>query len=111
MHVQANVSNELQGPPYFPVLDHFDVDLSFSREDFEMMSRLGLNGVRLGVMWPGVVPEQRGQYNTTYLKLITSFVNMAAEHDVYVLLDMHQDVLSPQYCGEGIPQWAVELIR
>ena len=32
----------------------------------------------------------------------------AADYNLHVLLDMHQDVLSPKFCGEGAPDWAIE---
>lgn len=32
---------------------------------------------------------------------------MAAEFDIYVLLDAHQDLFSKRFCGEGVPDWAV----
>jgi len=56
-------------------------------------------------MWPGAEPE-RGQYNESYFKSVRSIIEDAAEHGVYVLLDMHQDLLSERFCGEGVPKWA-----
>ena len=32
----------------------------------------------------------------------------ASKYGIYTLLDMHQDVLSPKFCGEGVPDWAVD---
>ena len=29
-------------------------------------------------------------------------------YGIYTLLDAHQDVLSQKFCGEGIPDWAVD---
>ena len=57
-------------------------------------------------MWPGVEPTQ-GSYNETYLDELDKIVTMSASKGVYTLLDMHQDVLSEYFCGEGIPSWAV----
>ena len=36
------------------------------------------------------------------------FVHRAAKYGIYTLLDAHQDVLSEKFCGEGIPDWAVD---
>ena len=36
-------------------------------------------------------------------------LHRAAEYGIYTLLDMHQDVLSEKFCGEGIPDWAVDV--
>ena len=62
-----------------------------SGEDFQWMQKLGLNLLRLGVMWPGYEPV-RGQYNETYLDEIDGIVKLAASYGIYTLLDMHQDL-------------------
>jgi endoglycosylceramidase len=96
-----------KGVPFVPDTSTFSADISMTTEDFEIMQELGLNVLRLGVMWPGVEPSTRGVYNETYLDEIDKIVSMAADHGVYTLLDMHQDDLSETFCGEGIPSWAV----
>jgi endoglycosylceramidase len=70
------------------------------------MQRLGLNVVRLGVLWSGVEPT-RGHYNETYLDQLDTIVTLAATHGVYTLLDWHQDGISEHFCGEGAPSWAI----
>lgn len=38
-----------------------------------------------------------------------SYVHRAGQkYGIYTLLDMHQDVFSGKFCGEGVPDWAVE---
>jgi endoglycosylceramidase len=96
-----------KSPPYHPVVDHFDSNLSYSIEDMELLNSLGVNVVRLGVMWPGVEPE-RGEYNTTYIDLMKQLIEDGYANDIYTLVDAHQDVLSEKYCGEGVPLWAAE---
>lgn len=51
-------------------------------------------------MWPGVEPVQ-GEFSDAYIKKLKSIVNAAAKRGIYTLLDMHQDVLSENFCGEG----------
>ena len=97
----------VKGPPYHPDSQTYSTDISMSTADFEQMNKLGLNLLRLGLMWPGYEP-QRGQYNESYLDQIDHIVQIAAAHGVYTLLDMHQDGLSEHFCGEGIPSWAVK---
>eukprot|EP00413_Alexandrium_margalefii_P045109 CAMPEP_0204603200 /NCGR_PEP_ID=MMETSP0661-20131031/57124_1 /ASSEMBLY_ACC=CAM_ASM_000606 /TAXON_ID=109239 /ORGANISM="Alexandrium margalefi, Strain AMGDE01CS-322" /LENGTH=540 /DNA_ID=CAMNT_0051614245 /DNA_START=6 /DNA_END=1628 /DNA_ORIENTATION=+ len=97
----------VKGPPWHPDHAQFSPDISMAKEDFQLMQRLGLNFLRLGVMWPGTEPV-RGQYNETYLDQIDRIVAMAGEHGVYVMLDMHQDGLSEYFCGHGFPFWAVK---
>jgi endoglycosylceramidase len=95
----------VKGIPYVPTITEWDQDISLTSKDFETLHNLGLNVIRLGVMWPGVEPT-RGQYNMTYLNVLKDIVQRAEEYGIYTLLDMHQDVLSEKYCGEGVPYWA-----
>lgn len=39
---------------------------------------------------------------------MNKIIKASAEYGIYTLLDMHQDVLSEKYCGEGAPAWASE---
>ena len=96
----------VKGPPWYPDYTTFSHDISMSKEDFAVMEELGLNVLRLGVMWPGVEPTQ-GDYDEEYLTHIANIVELAGEFGVYTLLDMHQDGLSEYMCGEGLPTWAV----
>eukprot|EP00966_Prymnesium_polylepis_P268898 6212248-Prymnesium_polylepis.1 len=97
----------VKGPPWHPDSRSFSTDISMSEEDFAWMKALGLNVLRIGIMWPGVEPL-RGEYNETYLDEIDKIVTLAAQHGVYTFLDMHQDGLSEHFCGEGLPPWAVQ---
>eukprot|EP01118_Nematostelium_gracile_P005547 TRINITY_DN1761_c0_g1_i1.p1 TRINITY_DN1761_c0_g1~~TRINITY_DN1761_c0_g1_i1.p1 ORF type:complete len:423 (+),score=83.55 TRINITY_DN1761_c0_g1_i1:140-1408(+) len=63
--------------------------------------------VRLGIMWPGVEPNQ-GNYNKTYLQAISSIVSSLGNGGIWTLLDIHQDIFNRKFCGEGVPDWAVE---
>lgn len=96
----------VKGPPWHPDPYTFSADISMAKEDFEWMQRLGLNVVRLGVLWSGVEPT-RGHYNETYLDQLDMIVTLAAAHGVYTLLDWHQDGISEHFCGEGAPSWAI----
>ena len=51
----------------------------------------------------------RDAWNDTYLAEATKIVETAASYGIYTLLDMHQDVLSDAFCGEGIPRWALRV--
>jgi endoglycosylceramidase len=96
----------VKGDPWVPSTS-WNIDTSLSTKDFITLQQLGVNVIRLGVMWPGVEPV-RGQYNSTYLDKIQSIVETAAKYGIYSLLDMHQDVLSEKFCGEGVPAWAAD---
>ncbi|EFA75181.1 hypothetical protein PPL_11255 [Heterostelium album PN500] len=94
-------------PPFAPTLD-FDVYQSFGPKDMQYLQDWGLNIVRFGVMWAGVAPEARGQYNETYLSYMRNMVDMMEPYGIYALIDSHQDLYSLVYCGDGAPNWAAK---
>ena len=89
----------------FGALGAFDTARSLGRDDAARLQSWGFNVVRLGVMWPAVMPAE-GVVNTTYLDEVRSMIEMLHEFGVETLVDLHQDVLSPYTCGEGMPDWA-----
>jgi len=94
-------------PPHHPpILDNFDAFNSLSDEDFKNLNTWGLNFIRLYLSWEGT-ERIRGQYNTTYLGIVKSIVQRAARYNITILLDAHQDLGSRKFCGEGLPDWAV----
>eukprot|EP00668_Euglena_longa_P039257 GGOE01050532.1.p1 GENE.GGOE01050532.1~~GGOE01050532.1.p1 ORF type:complete len:704 (-),score=146.21 GGOE01050532.1:434-2545(-) len=96
----------VKGPPWVPETDTFHPTLSFSEEDARILQSLGMNVIRLGVMWPGIEPRE-GWYDPDYLERVKKVIRIAAAHGLHTLVDMHQDVLSEKFCGEGLPLWAV----
>ena len=57
------------------------------------------------IMWAGVEPES-GRYNYTYINIMKNIVEVLQANKIYVLLDMHQDVLSSRTGPyDGIPTW------
>ncbi|KAJ3073537.1 hypothetical protein HDU98_001277 [Podochytrium sp. JEL0797] len=80
---------------------------SFNQGDINFLVSMGVNTIRLGVLWAGVEPV-RGQYNQTYLEVMKTIVQRCQDAGIYVLVDFHQDVLNPVLCGEGIPDWATQ---
>ncbi|CAH8604686.1 unnamed protein product [Dicrocoelium dendriticum] len=79
-----------------------------NRTQLKMFQSWGINFVRLGVMWSGVMPKE-GQIEEEYLKKISDIIRVCAEHGIYVLIDLHQDLLSSRFGGyDGIPLWLVD---
>ncbi len=72
--------------------------------DFAKFKSWGFNVIRLGIIWDGLEPEP-GEYNEEYLKGIDEMIQWAADHDLYVFLDMHQDLYSVKF-SDGAPEWA-----
>eukprot|EP01015_Nassula_variabilis_P007965 TRINITY_DN1620_c0_g1_i4.p1 TRINITY_DN1620_c0_g1~~TRINITY_DN1620_c0_g1_i4.p1 ORF type:complete len:521 (-),score=108.40 TRINITY_DN1620_c0_g1_i4:49-1566(-) len=95
--------------PYHPdYQSRFHPLYSFNKEDIEKLKVWGQNVIRLFVSWEATEPA-RGKYNMTYINAIKEIVEMCAKEDIFVILDAHQDVLSPYFCGEGLPKWAVHI--
>jgi len=54
-------------------------------------------------MWSGVEPEPQ-QYNVTYLNVMKNIIELLESNSIFVLLDMHQDVLSTRTGGYMVYQ-------
>jgi len=97
-----------KGSPYFPPnSDTFDPLQSFNDEDIDRLKSWGWNSVRLGLMWAGAEPS-RGQYNATYFEALRNITDRLGAKGIYTYLELHQDVLSEHFCGDGIPAWTVD---
>ncbi|MFT4047476.1 MAG: cellulase family glycosylhydrolase [Solimonas sp.] len=84
--------------PYAPP----DTAEGFTAADADWLAAHGFNGVRLGVVFAGVMP-QPGVVDRRYLDRV---VRLLASRGVYVLFDFHQDMYTERYQGEGFPDWA-----
>jgi len=82
----------------------YDLDDAF----FEKYTARGMNLIRLAVVWENLEPRP-GQYNESYLRSIDEVFDCAARHEVYIFLDMHQDLYGDMGMGDGAdgaPKWA-----
>ena len=60
----------------------------------KQLKNLGFNLIRLVMMWEGIQPDSPYEVDEEYLEYIEYIVKKANEHNIYVLLDMHQDLFS-----------------
>lgn len=67
----------------------------------------GFNFVRYLIFWDAVEPEP-GQYDEAYLDKVAERVDWYAAQGMYVMLDMHQDLYSIAFGGDGAPYWALQ---
>jgi endoglycosylceramidase len=74
-------------------------------EHFEQIRAWGFNCVRYLLMWDAIEPEP-GQIDEAYLDHVEQAIGWAAANGLYVLLDMHQDLYSGIFGGDGAPAWA-----
>lgn len=92
----------MKEPPWHRPLEWVPGVSSFGEQDVQNLHDLGLNIVRLGHSWAGAEP-MRGEYNQTFLDIMKKQTKMAEDHGLYVLVDVHQDCLARQFCGNGVP--------
>ncbi|NNH73643.1 cellulase family glycosylhydrolase [Nocardia uniformis] len=98
---------------------------TLTEDDFAGIAALGANVVRLIISWSSLEPT-RGVIDEAYLDRIEQAVTWARAHDIYVLLDMHQDawgpavhtpdditcppLTEPAVGWDGAPAWATALV-
>jgi endoglycosylceramidase len=98
----ANVSGKNKTPPWFD----FQGPSDFAR----MRVDWGMNGVRFLVEWAAIEPEE-GQYDEAYLDAVAQRIEWAEEADLYVVVDMHEDVYGEGFAsggGDGAPAWTCD---
>lgn len=95
-----------------------------SPNDLAQIRALGFNLVRLCLSWDRLEPTP-GTYSGAYLERVAQMVEWAREQDVYVVLDLHEDlfsqyvrpshgllgippILQPAFGADGAPAWAVQ---
>lgn len=76
-----------------------------SPEHFRQIAAFGFNSVRHIVQWAAIEPAP-GRIDHAYLDRVEAAVGWAADAGLYVLIDMHQDVWSSAFGGNGAPAWA-----
>ena len=79
------------------------IESDVEREDKEF----GFNFVRFLIFWDFVEP-QRGVFNSDYLDEVQKRVEWYTSRGMHVMLDMHQDLYSLKFGGDGAPNWAVK---
>jgi endoglycosylceramidase len=97
--------------------------------EVQRMASLGFDVVRLGIIWSGLepgtapindpaicapgTPRASGsrQFDAAvlnaYLQRLDATIALLGSYGIYSLIDMHQDVYSGVFGGEGAPDWAV----
>lgn len=97
--------------PWYPATSGFDTTSTLSDIDAANLRKWGFNIVRLGVMWPGVEPGERGVYDQAYLNEIETIVTNLGKNNIQVILDFHQDLWHRKFCGEGVPDYVFNICK
>jgi endoglycosylceramidase len=77
----------------------------FTRADARHVRGWGMNAIRLGVSWRALEPT-RGVLDAGYAARVRRLVRVAGAEGLWVLIDMHQDLWSERFAGNGAPDWA-----
>lgn len=93
--------------PYYPP----EADNGFLAQDAQWFADHGFNAARIGTLWVGVTPDAPGVVDTAFLDQWQRIIDQLAAQKVWMLFDFHQDMMTPEYQGEGIPDWAVEPLK
>ena len=73
-------------------------------ELYQNLKKWGVNCIRFIIIWDRLEPEP-GVYDENYLKEIDERIAWAKENNIFIVLDMHQDLYSVKY-SDGAPKWA-----
>lgn len=95
-----NTSGDSKVPPFMPITDASMLD---------PLPATGINTLRLLFTWEAFEPT-RCNYESAYMQYYEQVVEWAAERNLYVIVDFHQDAFSRYSiggCGEGFPEWAI----
>jgi endoglycosylceramidase len=84
--------------PYYPRAG------GFSDADATWLADNGFRVVRVGILGTGLMPTP-GVVDTHYIQEIAATVGDLAKHDIYSLIDFHQDGWGPAVGSDGFPAW------
>ena len=118
--IGANVV--MKGPPWIPsttgtgiceTSNSTDANTScstFNADDAKHLLSEGYNLIRLGVIWAGGQPDGGNTpLDADFVQRLHNILDLAHEHGIAVVLDVHQDAVGTAVCGEGVPQWFSKL--
>ncbi len=81
-----------------------------AEEHFSRLKSWGFNFLRFLVTWEAIEHDGPGIYDHGYLEYIRAVVEKAAEYDINMFIDPHQDVWSRFSGGDGAPGWTFEMV-
>jgi cellulase (glycosyl hydrolase family 5)/glycosyl hydrolase family 5 len=121
----VNFGSRSKRPPYLPVLPisvttvsaaQVDQELNAIGPDLARLHDMGMNIVRIPVMWNAIEPTPNAQLDRLvpaagpYLAALHKVIdNLYYRHGLFVIIDFHQDIAQDAYNGDGFPDWALAI--
>lgn len=105
----TRLSNSLQNPTNVSFIGR-PFPLDEADEHFRRLKKWGFTFLRLLTTWEAVEHAGPSQYDQDYLDYLTAIVQKAAQFDISVFIDPHQDVWSRFNGGDGAPAWTFDVV-
>ena len=74
--------------------------------DYVRLKLWGFNLVRFLVFWQAVEPE-KSKYDFEYIEKVKKHISILRSLNIDVIIDLHQDLYSHKFTGNGFPDWAL----
>lgn len=97
------------GAPFVSFVDR-PFPLQEAPVHFARLQRWGLTLLRFVVTWEAIEHGGPGVYDNEYLHYVRDLIALAAEYDLLIYVDPHQDVWSRWTGGDGAPMWTLEAV-
>ena len=78
---------------------------TFNAADVAHIQSLGMNAIRLGVVWAGAQPRDEDALDPAFLRRLDAILDLTDRLGVHVMLDNHGDMVGSAGCGNGVPMW------
>ena len=84
--------------------------LEEAEEHFARLRSWGFTFLRFLITWEALEHAGPGIYDQAYIDYVRAILEKAAQFDINVFIDPHQDVWSRFSGGDGAPGWTFELV-
>ena len=121
----VNFASRSKFPPYLPIVplnknniseNELDEEIKKMDVHIDRLKHIGLNIVRLLILWKGLEPSPNPDIDKkllpegeNYLNLMRKVIDALYSRNLFVILDFHQDIAHEIFGGDGFPDWALAI--
>lgn len=95
----------LRGASFTSGLKRVPPEIPYAEPDIDRWATMGFSVVRFLITWEGIMPRE-GEIDTAYIEQAAERIRWFTRRDIGVIVDMHQDLFSSKFGGDGAPAWA-----